>query len=256
MTNMSAGAVRLGHALAPGGDETAALREAIEVASGHRTLTARPPRAGAVVLRAEAWLGADPRPVYAYVGDLHPALGQVGLVIERQWADRAIQGASRCDSGGLAGGVGGFGGIAGPARKEALDAVSFPQCGQPVSDWAAAFDAEVGASYAGGAAGYVQGEEPDVSGWSDARKTCVQTAASAPDRRLWTWELRMSGGPQSTEVVAIAASVGAARLVEAMRQEDPSFDIPPHVTFCPATANREGVGPFATEAVRAKLMGR
>jgi hypothetical protein len=76
--------VRLGHALR-GGPQ--AVEEAVGIARGMLELLPRQPADREAVDAAESALGVAPdaRPVYAYLGDLHPALGTVGLVLERSW---------------------------------------------------------------------------------------------------------------------------------------------------------------------------
>jgi len=94
--------VRLGHTL---GDRSSSADDsavclAVAVANGDTRLEPRLPVDPTAVLGAEFLLGAIPRPVYAFVGSLHPDLGCVGLVLSRTWASRSVQGVTRCDSGG------------------------------------------------------------------------------------------------------------------------------------------------------------
>jgi hypothetical protein len=76
--------MRFGHALR---GEPDAIEEAVEIARGDRRLLPRDPADPTAVVAAEDALGITPdaRPIYAYVGDLHPALGTIGLMIERSW---------------------------------------------------------------------------------------------------------------------------------------------------------------------------
>lgn len=81
--------IRLGHAL---GDRSsvaddAAVRFAVAVANGDATLDPRLPVDPAAVLGAERILGAGPRPVYAFLGSLHPDLGH-GLEYDAEVALR------------------------------------------------------------------------------------------------------------------------------------------------------------------------
>src|SRR6185369_6075118 len=94
--------VRLGHAVrAKSDDDSGALMIALKVSAGSESLAAREPNDSAAVLLAEKILEAEPRPTYAFVGLLHPQLGTVGLIISPDWAARCLQGASKCDTGGL-----------------------------------------------------------------------------------------------------------------------------------------------------------
>jgi hypothetical protein len=63
--------------------------------------------AGEELLDAHCVCGGR-RPVYAYVGCLHPKLGRIGFIVAHAWFRRDPHGVSRCDSGGLAGCKGGF----------------------------------------------------------------------------------------------------------------------------------------------------
>ena len=254
---MSAADIRLGHAIAPLGDERAALREAIDVAAGRVTLQPRAPRVASVVLQAEQWLGASPRPVYAYVGDLHPALGTIGLIVDRGWADHgAVQGASRCDSGGLAGGLGEFAAIPAADRQGSLASLSFPQCGDDVGRWPDRLEDEIAQSQARGADGYVDGDVPDASAWGDARSRALAAGPGPHDRRLWTWELRLGQGPAPEHDVALALSAGAFKEMELLRVDEPAYEPPPHMRVLVGTTTRTGVEPFATREARAALRGR
>ena len=72
--------VRLGHAVrSESGDGDDALSMALGLLEGSRLLTSRTPANPDAVCRAEQILGADPRPIYAFIGLLHPQLGTVGL---------------------------------------------------------------------------------------------------------------------------------------------------------------------------------
>src|SRR5690349_2919466 len=101
-------------AWANGKDLTEITKEAFRYATGKEKLVARAPapQFKAAVEHAEKQIGINPhdpaRPVYAYIGDLHASLGQVGLVFDRGWARRCLHGFTQCDSGGMGGGFGNF----------------------------------------------------------------------------------------------------------------------------------------------------
>jgi hypothetical protein len=113
--------IRLGHALRMSDaawdnnkDLTEITKEAFRLAAGKEALVARAPAPHfrLAVEHAERQIGIDPhdpnRPVYAYIGDLHAHLGQVGLVFDRGWARRCLHGFTQCDSGGMVGAFGNF----------------------------------------------------------------------------------------------------------------------------------------------------
>jgi hypothetical protein len=140
----------LGHALR--GD---AVEEAIDIALGTTRLVPRVPVDRAAVDTTEQTLGIAPdrRPVYAYVGDLKPSLGTVGLVVERSWC-RALTGVTRCDSGGLGGRRGAFNALDEGEALAALRHLSFDE--QTLPSWDTEFAQEVRRSYPATAA-YVDG---------------------------------------------------------------------------------------------------
>jgi hypothetical protein len=221
---MKAAPVRLGHSLGNKRllvDEDA-LRHVISMVTGGMILEPRDPADPSTVERAERVLNARPRPIYGYVGDLHPDLGSVGIILSPRWAERAIQGASKCDSGGLAGGKGCFVHVPESERDAALQSVSSPGAFE-VADWGTHFGDEVDQSYTRGLQGYVSGDEPDTSTWDDTRRHCIAAARSrgdALDRRLWTWEIRLQAPPQIDEFEAIAVSYDARNRLEVLFTEE------------------------------------
>lgn len=131
-------------------------------------LVARPPRQGSVVFLAEQILGVErdeAQPIYAYVGDLHPDLGAIGLIIARSWdAEDALSGVTKCDSVGLAGGLGGFAAIGdAEARAKALVALSYPNI-EPINLWPHHFAKEVEGDWHASAHDYVRHQA-----WIDER---------------------------------------------------------------------------------------
>lgn len=252
--------VRLGHALGVRGVDLdpSAVREALDVADGSTTLVARPPQDNACVGRAEEALGVDAasRPVYAYLGDLNPELGSVGLIFHRAWTTRALMGYSRCDTGGMVCGRGGFVWVntCGDPPETVVTQVS---CSSTVaSDLDADFSKEVAKAHGGNPAAYVNHVEPKLD-TADPRQRCLSHAKSVGigyDRRLWTWEVRC-GSPQPAEVAAIVVSEqNQGRLLDLFFTE--GREVPPSVRVLPRSF---GGGlpsvPFNDPEVRQLLQG-
>lgn len=209
--------MRLGHAYRPENPEPrVCMVEVYQLIVGERKLEARPPERPEV-LECEELLGADPRPVYAFVGDLHPKLGRVGLVVAREWSSAAFQGATLCDSGGLFMCIGGFEAAGEQARKHLCELSSPSACTKET--WEADFAQEVAECYKNGARGYVYGDEP--TGLPSPRGEYIEFARSnnVTDRRLWTWELRMSEGPGHQNYVAVALTDIDSKHFEALESE-------------------------------------
>jgi hypothetical protein len=243
--------VRLGHAVRVAAeDDHGALVLALKVASGSGALEPREPHESAAVLSAEKILQADPRPVYAFVGLLHPELGTVGLIVSPGWVARCLQGASRCDSGGLAGKLGAFACVTDPEKH--LIEISF--ISPSAEGWLEEFLSELGASY-GTDHEYVSGQEPNYTKWRDVRATCIDYGRKNAliDRRLWTWEIRLTGSPGSDEVECLVLSPEMRKRLELLRQQ--GTDIPETLRILPGSVTPEGVGWFATEEVHAAFLG-
>ena len=208
--------MNLGHCL---GDRHSvsgrAARDAIDIAYGRLALRPRDPREADAVSSAESILGASPRPVYCFVGCLHPQLGTVGMIFDEASCSDGLQGVSRCDSGGLAGGMGPFEYVPVNERETALVALSFRD-GQ-LNQWNGEFMTELISSYSDPVE-YAHGVEPDTSRWSDARAHCLEEVAravaagalDATDRRVWTWEARFERGPHHRQLRVIVLSSGEA----------------------------------------------
>lgn len=197
-----------------------AIRLAIDLIIGAKVLEPRSPKDPDCVEHAERTLGAHPRPIYAFVGDLHPELGNVGLVISRQWAARYTQGVSACDTGGLAGRKGCFIEIPEDSVDEALRELSTPE-GIELEAWEQRFSKEIEASYSAGAGGYIRGDEPDTSRWTDPRRRCIEATprdSESFDRRLWTWEIRFDQPPQPKEIEALVVSYESGKVLRAERR--------------------------------------
>jgi len=221
--------IRLGHAFPnPPASEMDWIQWAIAFLDGKTELDARAATNSAVVARAEGWLGIAPdqRPVYSYAGCLHPALGRIGLVLSTGWLTRGLQGGSRCDSGGLAGGLGGFACI-GPHHAEckaALLDLSFAG----THNWRDDLHTEVSAAYGAEVQAYVRGDEPVLASLDDHRRRFVQYAHAkgiTDKRRLWTWEFRATSPAKNTDVYAIALAHEAFKLFDELRR-DSGLDFP------------------------------
>jgi hypothetical protein len=256
---MKAAPVRLGHSL---GDkqlatDDAALHHALDLATGKALLEPRTPSDPTTVERAERVLDARPRPIYSYVGDLHPDLGSVGLIVSQRWAERAIQGVSKCDSGGLAGGKGCFRSCPG-ARARCRAAVAVEPTACAATEWIAHFEREITTSYAHGVGDYVSGDAPDASTWEDARKHCIDAArrrGDGVDRRLWTWELRIRAPPQPEEIeVVVVSQLGYRKIQHIFTHED--IVLPAHIRIILGDDDAGDPGSwFSVPAVRTALAG-
>jgi len=251
---MSPWTVRLGHAIRDDVDRGGpdAVSAAVSIVAGTTSLGPRVPTDHAAVDTTEQSLGisAAARPLYAYVGDLNPSLGTVGLIMDRSWC-RELTGVTRCDSGGLGGRRGAFAVLTESEALEALGALSF--VGSTLLGWDAEFESEVDASYPAAEA-YVTGVEPDVSAWTDPRATCVAKAAPPRDRRLWTWEARLATGPRVEEIVALVLSPAASKQFADLIERDPALDIPDRVKILAGDIDAEGAQ-FHAPRVRAVLGG-
>jgi hypothetical protein len=240
--------MRLGHALRGGTD---AVEEAVAIASGSRPLLPRDPADLNAVTTAEEVLGISPdaRPIYAYLGDLHPGLGTVGLVIERGWL-RSLTGVTKCDSGGLGGRRGTFAALDPVEVADALRMLTFSAAS--IDSWGPEFADEVGASYVNGPTGYVTGDEPDTTSWQDARGKCFVRSTRPRDRRLWTWEARFDQGPAPQDVVALALSEGAFKMLEDLHRQ--GLEVPESVRIFRGSSSSEG-SHFHEPKVRTMLAG-
>lgn len=249
--------VRLGHALdrarVPDGE---IVLEALRIARGETRLEPRAANDNEAVGRAEALLGAEPRPVYAYVGDLHPGLGQVGLLFACRWFARCAQGICRCDTGGLAGRRGGFAALRDEEVAEALAGVTLLAAQLP--EWHAHFVQEVTGSYSGGLGDYVGGTCPDAQGWTDARRRCIEHASTDEnkalmDRRLWTWEARMQASPETTELEYLVLSAESGKELDALHRDGEV--VPPELRILRGRVTNDGVHHFHQPVVRRALRG-
>lgn len=214
MGTLKAATIRLGHSF-PHPRDTRAIDpvgDLIELMNDRTPLGPRDPQDNSVVWRAESLLNIERthRPVYAYIGCLHPALGTIGLILRQDWLAREPQGVSRCDTGGLAGRLGGFGALSNEEAEQAVVSLSLP-----INDsWSNHLDSEINSAHANGWTGYLQGIPPSPDHMPDARGICikhVQQHGEDPDRRLWTWEARSFAHIEPTDVEAVALSPEAAK---------------------------------------------
>lgn len=172
--------------------------------TGISAIGPRAPSDASTVWKAEQLLGIDRnvRPVYAYVGCLHPALGRIGLVVSQDWFLRDPHGVTRCDTGGLAGRMGGFHHLDEAEATEALTQLTHA----PTYAWQEGLATEVEGAF-GAFRKYLSGDAPRASSLSDARQRCIDAVVAAKevlDRRLWTWEARSFSEITSDDVLAVA----------------------------------------------------
>jgi hypothetical protein len=181
--------IRFGHAF-PNPREQAPpdpILELCDLLGGGPGIGPRPPADPNAVSAAEAILGITPskRPVYAYVGCLHPDLGRIGLIVERPWYLEEPHGMTRCDSGGLASRAGNFVYLS----RDVAGALTSLTMRAP-NPWEPEIDDEIAAAYSGWDA-YLNGTHPRSNGLDTDRRECFEKAVIAGrklDRRLWTWE--------------------------------------------------------------------
>ena len=159
-------AIRFGHAF-PNPDPgplADPIADACDILMGSRSLGPRDPVDTSSVWSAEGTLGIRPdkRPVYAYVGCLHPALGRIGLILRRAGFWREPHGVSRCDTGGLAGRVEGFSCLTPTEAALAVKELSYP-ANVP---WERHLNVEVAMAYGfvSGWTRYLRGEIPKLLG--------------------------------------------------------------------------------------------
>jgi hypothetical protein len=231
--------------------DVAPLTTALDLISGRVELEPRPPREPGAVFAAEHELGGA-RSIYAFVGLLHEALGTVGIVVSPKWATRCLRGASRCDSGGLAGGFGGFACIT--DRHASLQTLSYE--GTALGQWKSAFQEEMITSYTDAEASYVRGALPDYEAWTDDRVTCIEyvrAIGGSPDRRLWTWETRLNGSPHPTEVECLVVSPEMHKRLEALRHT--GVTVPASVRILTGSVSSAGIHWFNTASVHSAFLG-
>lgn len=218
---------------------------------GH-PIAARDPTDVAAVNEAEEALGHQVRPVYAYVGDLHPKLGRAGLIISDQWYRRKPLGVSKCDTGGLIGLHGGFGclNVKGSA-KDALRRLT----PKPKSTWSPRFRIELFRSHGGldGWEHYLWGHAPSRP-LKDVRDTFIKSVVGDLDRRLWTWEARGDAPIERGDVCAVVLATEAGKLALQEARDNPeTFGT---IQIIVGAAAADGVKHFDEEEVVLAFMGR
>jgi hypothetical protein len=181
----------------------------------------------------------------------------VGLVLAVSWFERAPQGLSRCDTGGLYCGKGGF--AAEPdleIRQQLLRRLS-SDATCTVGNWREHFRREVEERHERAIRGYVDGEDPRYREWDDPRARflehadCQGIGTIQGRRRLWTWEVRMSAPPSPDELQVVVLSSQLAM------HRDPDFmdeDFPRHITVIEEDFDPTGVD-FYDARTRAVLLG-
>ena len=199
-------------------------------------------------------MGLPTSPIYTFAGCLHPRLGTIGLVISQKCLPRCLQGVSRCDTGGLFGRLGAFIHVPAGEVQAALDDMACANC-----CWDSAFSTEIAGSYPSDRA-YVGGATPRHEAWRDARSRCITAhlneGNSAIDRRLWTWEVRLSAPPRPDEYEALVLlSPEAFKKLEQLHRD--GLAVPPQVRIiiC-GRAGPEGVDRFNEAATVDALCGR
>lgn len=204
-----------------------------------------------VVSAAEAVLGLTTRPVYGYVGDLHPKLGRIGLIVSERWYRRSPLGVSRCDSGGLVGLHGAFGCIAKDAARAALLRLTMKES----LTWGLRFRLEVFMCHGrlGGWLSYLRGQPPQRP-LKDDRDAFIDNMSFDKDRRIWTWEARSESPIQRGDVEAIAITAEALKhVVPALRGTPSAFS---NIKVIRGSASSVGVHHFDEENVVMAFMGR
>jgi hypothetical protein len=246
--------VRLAHAFrsVPTAVDTDDIGEVIRILVGGSRLTPRPPADTAAVSDAESRLGLGGSAVYTYAGCLHPCLGTIGLIISPSCLNRCLQGVTRCDTGGLVGRRGSFAHLPESEVDAALRSLTCDN-----ADWHLAFSKELAGSYTS-VRSYVSGALPRHEDWGDARSRCIAahlaTTSAIPDRRLWTWEVRLASSPEHTEYEAITLSPEASKRLEFLRLG--GTVIPGSVRIVRGRVGSAGVHHFHEEATIDALCGR
>ena len=248
-------AIRLAHAYrsAPTARDVNDVAEIVSILAGKSKLGSRSPAEASVVLRAEKILKATVRPLYMFSGCLHPKLGTIGLVISPRCLGHGLQGVSRCDSGGLVGRQGAFAHIPEKDVESALQSLSFFGAD---TNWQDAFSEELSISYPSIRA-YVAGDVPNHVSWRDVRAKCIEEHNAAvngkPDRRLWTWEVRLEVAPDPADYECIVISHEAFKRLEEIRSS--GEDVPSHVRIIRGKITPGGVHLFEEDYVVDVLCG-
>ncbi|MBN8490332.1 MAG: hypothetical protein J0M00_02730 [Burkholderiales bacterium] len=217
-----------------------------------RAIGARAPSDVEAVSDAELALGLQVRPVYAYVGDLHPALGRIGLILSGRWYRRLPLGVSRCDTGGLVGLKGGFGCL---GKKERAEEVLSRLTMRRVPHWGLLFRMELFRCHGRlrGWLNYLRGLPPSKD-LKDDRDIFIRSMGTNEDRRLWTWEARSGSPIEKGDLVAVALSPEAAKPILADYRTNPSAFRA--IIVIVGSASARGIHHFDEEKVVRAFMGR
>ena len=246
--------IRLGHAYrsTPTTSDLEHVERVVRILIGEEQLQDRPAAVPDAVQKAEEVLGAIPRPIYTFVGCLHPQLGTIGLILAPACVERCLQGGSQCDTGGLMARRGGFKYIDGSEVEAVLRSLSFEATN---SAWRDQFLSEVASSYAS-FRDYVAGVTPNISKWTDRRSDCINGSMGSADldRRLWTWEMRLCRAPLPIDFECLVLSPEAFKRLEHLRR-DHGLNPPSAVRILHGRATSSGVHHFESPAVTDALVG-
>jgi hypothetical protein len=123
------------------------------------------------------------------------------------------------------------------------------------SAWLESFEKEISSSYSS-VATYVRGEQPDFAHWGDVRARCLAAEAgrSELDRRVWTWEVRLSESPRSDKIEAIVLSHEAFKEFEHL--VDAGAAIPGRLRVVHGGVSPAGVHYFSDATVSDLLLGK
>jgi hypothetical protein len=223
------------------------LEDVVYILIGSIKLAPRIPTEVEIVAEAEKALGLTNSPIYAFIGNLHPQLGTIGLIIKTDCLNRCQHGVSRCDSGGFIGRKGAFLHLPATDMAAALKTLSFPQGDVR---WRSIFSDEVEKSYSE-LRDYLIGKVPRHAEWKDLRSACiskyVDSTGSPPDRRTWTWEVRLAAPPEANDYTAIVLSPEAFKQLEEIRIG--GKDVPLSVRIIHGSISASGVHYFEIEDV-------
>lgn len=246
--------VRLAHAFrsAPSAGEMDDIGEVLRILAGESALSPRPPSDVDAVSAAERLMGMSASPIYTYAGCLHPALGAIGLIISPNCLPKCLQGVSRCDTGGLVGRRGSFVHL---PESDVAEALTQLTCHN--GRWRRDFSGELASSYRS-VTEYVAGSPPNVAAWRDARARCIsshmQLEGNAPDRRLWTWEVRLVTHPRAADYEALVVSAEVFKKLDSLRRQ--GARIPDSVKIIRGGVGPTGVHYFHETETTNALIGR
>jgi len=224
---ITANRIRFGHAFPNprGSVPSNPVMELCDLLAGGAGIGPRQPSNSNAVSLSETILGISlRRPVYAYVGCLHPALGRIGLIIDHGWYYEDPHGMTKCDSGGLASCIGGFSCLSADVAARALVDLTLAAR----TPWEGEIDDEISAAYPDWDA-YLDGTQPRSDRLDKVRRECMEKAISAGadiDRRLWTWEVRAFSHIRRSHLAAVALTSEAYKeLDHILRERSQTVDV-------------------------------